>query len=189
MSMIRLADLDIHRTETDEITPEGHVLVTALDRSGLLRICLYEGAEPSDENYRGCLIVPRGSQPQDSSRIKAYDAEGAFVTSDGDNKAKLACLAGQAGESTQSSEPQSLTARYFQRHIASEQESFTRAARRIAEVASHVADNPPSESSRIASGEIVRLAAYVADLLRTASKLEATIEVMRATEGEASQKG
>ncbi|MFD9868540.1 hypothetical protein ACFXI8_27225 [Streptomyces niveus] len=95
MAAIRLADLDIRWTGTDSTTPDGHVLVLGTDRLGSLRLCLYAGATPSDDRFRGSLLIPpdRHQQAHMPTRTTAYGPRGAWVTSNGDQTSMLARLA------------------------------------------------------------------------------------------------
>ncbi len=74
--------------------------------------------------------------------------------------------------------PTSVTAEaLLSRGVAREQEDFIRDARRVAELAAHIPENPPT-AQRAVSGDLTRLSQYVADLLRRAAKIEATIEAV-----------
>lgn len=89
MAAIRLAELDIRWTGTDDTTPEGHVLVLGIDSLGNTRLCLYVDS-PSDDAFRGSLLIP----PDDRlSGTAAYGPTGAHVTSRGDQASMLARLA------------------------------------------------------------------------------------------------
>ncbi|WP_228994326.1 hypothetical protein [Streptomyces sp. DH8] len=92
---IRLADLDIHWTGTDDTTPDGHVLVLAIDNAGVLRLCLYAGDTPSDDQFRGSLLIPPEGhkEPFLPTRTTAYGPGGAWATSSGDQTSMLARLA------------------------------------------------------------------------------------------------
>ncbi|THA79763.1 hypothetical protein [Streptomyces sp. A0592] len=61
------------------------------------------------------------------------------------------------------------------RLITHEQDALAIDARRVAELAARIADNPPS-ATRSTSGDVTRLSQYVTELLRRTAKLEATIE-------------
>ncbi|MFD5899060.1 hypothetical protein [Streptomyces sp. NPDC060366] len=93
--MIRLDDLNIRWTGTDSTTPDGHVLVLGTDRLGSLRVCLYVGAAPSDDHFRGSLLIPPDGHQQAHmpARTTAYGPTGAWVTSIGDQTSMLARLA------------------------------------------------------------------------------------------------
>lgn len=89
---IRLAELDIRWTGTDDTTPEGHVLALGVDSVGNCRLCLYEGAEPDDAAFRGSLLIP---PMNGTGGAVAYGPAGAHVTSIGDQTTMLARLANQ----------------------------------------------------------------------------------------------
>ncbi|CAK7288557.1 hypothetical protein [Streptomyces misionensis] len=95
MSTVRLADLTPVWSGTDDTTPAGHVLVHGIDSAGLHRLCLYAGDTPSDDAYRGHLLIPPDNHGQDflPSRTTAYGPGGAYVTSTGDHTFMLARLA------------------------------------------------------------------------------------------------
>ncbi|RZF02918.1 hypothetical protein [Streptomyces albidoflavus] len=95
MSRIRLADLRIHWTGVDDTTPKGHVLVSATDSTGSLRLCLYAGTVPSDDSFRGSLLIPSDNHGQNflPSQTTAYGPTGAFVSTHGDQTDMLARLA------------------------------------------------------------------------------------------------
>ncbi|MFE3577819.1 hypothetical protein [Streptomyces vinaceus] len=65
---------------------------------------------------------------------------------------------------------------FIERMITQEQETYLADAQRVAELAAHIANTPPS-ATRAVSGDLTRLSQHVADLLRRAAKLEATIEM------------
>ncbi|MEW2070021.1 hypothetical protein [Streptomyces sp. NPDC007346] len=92
---IRLADLDIRWTGTDDTTPAGHVLVLAIDNAGLLRLCLYAGDAPADDQFRGSLLIPPEGHKQSflPTRTTAYNAGGGWVTCFGTQDSMLAQLA------------------------------------------------------------------------------------------------
>ncbi|WP_406224997.1 hypothetical protein [Streptomyces anulatus] len=92
---IRLADLDIRWTGTDDTTPDGHVLVLGIDNAGLFRLCLYAGETPADEQFRGSLLIPPEGhkEPFLPTRTTAYNAGGGWVTCFGDQTSMLARLA------------------------------------------------------------------------------------------------
>ncbi|MYU24615.1 hypothetical protein [Streptomyces sp. SID8352] len=98
MTTIRLADLDVRWTGTDNTTPTGHVLVLGIDSLGMLRVCLYAGDAPSDATFRGSLLIPPDGHTQRylPTQTTAYGPTGAFVTSIGDQTAMLNRLAGLA---------------------------------------------------------------------------------------------
>jgi hypothetical protein len=58
VSTVRLADLTALWTGTDSTTPAEHVLVHGVDSTGIHRLCLYAGDTPSDDAYRGHLLIP-----------------------------------------------------------------------------------------------------------------------------------
>ena len=58
-----------------------------------------------------------------------------------------------------------------------EQEAFARDAERAAHAAAHIAANPPT-MGRTVSGDLARLSQAVADLLRRAAKIEASLEAL-----------
>jgi hypothetical protein len=95
MSRIHFADLDVDWIGVDSTTPEGHVLATGTDRAGLLRVCLYAGDKPSDDAFRGSLLIPPDGHTQQylPSQTTAYGPGGGFVTNIGDQAAMLARLA------------------------------------------------------------------------------------------------
>ncbi|MEU2315138.1 hypothetical protein [Streptomyces albidoflavus] len=95
MAHIRLANLKIHWTGVDDTTPDGHVLVTATDSLGNLRVCLYAGDEPSDDTFRGSLLIPQDNHGQAflPTQTTAYGPGGGFVTTIGDQTDMLARLA------------------------------------------------------------------------------------------------
>ncbi|MFI5739173.1 hypothetical protein ACIA9I_12460 [Streptomyces anulatus] len=97
---IRLADLDIRWTGTDDTTPDGHVLALGTDNAGLLRLCLYAGEAPADDQLRGSLLItPEGHQEAFlPTRTTAYAPGGAWVTSSGDQASMLSRLANLAQE-------------------------------------------------------------------------------------------
>ncbi|MGW2657024.1 hypothetical protein ACWC1D_25630 [Streptomyces sp. NPDC001478] len=88
---MRLADLDAHWSGVDSTTPAGHVLVTGVDTLGRVRVCLYEGSEPSDDTFKGSLVLP----PKDrlGSATTAYGRFGGYVVGSGDQTSQLARLA------------------------------------------------------------------------------------------------
>ncbi|MET9053329.1 hypothetical protein ABZW50_19505 [Streptomyces bacillaris] len=92
---IRLADLDVRWTGTDDTTPDGHVLVLGIDTAGLLRLCLYAGDTPADDRFRGSLLIPPDGHRQTflPTRTNAYGPGGAWITSSGDQTSMLARLA------------------------------------------------------------------------------------------------
>lgn len=92
MPAIRLADLDIRWTGTDDTTPDGHVLVLGVDDVGNTRLCLYRGDKPADDQFRGSLIIPPDN-PGSLRRTAAYGPTGAHVTSLGDQASMLNRLA------------------------------------------------------------------------------------------------
>ncbi|KOG78709.1 hypothetical protein ACZ90_70685 [Streptomyces albus subsp. albus] len=94
---IRLADLDIRWTGTDDTTPDGHVLALGTDSAGLLRLCLYAGDTPADDQFRGSLLLPSDGHRKSflPTRTTAYGPGGAWVTSGGDQTSMLARLANQ----------------------------------------------------------------------------------------------
>ncbi|WP_405461640.1 hypothetical protein OG786_29390 [Streptomyces sp. NBC_00101] len=96
---IRLADLAISWTGTDATTPDGHVLVLGTDQLGMLRLCLYAGDTPSDDQFRGSLLIPPDGHGQAflPTRTTAYGPTGAYVASNGDQTSLLARLANQTG--------------------------------------------------------------------------------------------
>jgi hypothetical protein len=95
MTAIRLADLDIRWTGTDGTTPDGHVLALGTDRLGVLRLCLYAGAVPTDSHFRGSLLIPPDGHQQAHlpTRTTAYGPTGTYVTSNGDQASMLNRLA------------------------------------------------------------------------------------------------
>lgn len=95
MSAIRLADLNVQWTGADATAPRGHTLVQGVDSAGNLRLCLYAGAAPSDDTFRGSLLIPPDNHGQQflPTRTTAYGPGGAYVTSSGDHTAMLARLA------------------------------------------------------------------------------------------------
>lgn len=95
MTAIKLAELTVRWTGTDSTTPAGHVLVLGVDRLGLLRLCLYKGAQPDDAAFRGSLLIPPDGHQQSHlpTHTTAYGPGGAFVTSTGDQTAMLLRLA------------------------------------------------------------------------------------------------
>ncbi|MEU9761833.1 hypothetical protein AB0D98_19215 [Streptomyces sp. NPDC047987] len=95
---IRLADLDICWTGTDGTTPDGHVLALGIDNAGLLRLCLYAGDAPADNQFRGSLLIPPDGHQEAflPTRTTAYGPSGAWVTSSGDQTGMLARLANLA---------------------------------------------------------------------------------------------
>lgn len=95
MPHIRLADLTLSWAGTDGTTPKGHTLAVGTDRAGLLRVCLYAGDTPSDNAFRGSLLIPPDNHQQRflPDRTTAYGPGGGFVTSIGDHTAMLARLA------------------------------------------------------------------------------------------------
>ncbi|MDP9953147.1 MULTISPECIES: hypothetical protein [Streptomyces] len=92
---IRLADLNIRWTGTDDTTPDGHVLALGTGSAGLLRLCLYAGVSPADDQFRGSLLLPPDGHQQTflPARTTAYGPGGAWVTSSGDQTSMLARLA------------------------------------------------------------------------------------------------
>lgn len=70
------------------------------------------------------------------------------------------------------------------RSIAWEQEAFARDAEMIVRQATHIAANPPAVG-RTVSGDVTRLAQYVADLLRRSAKIEASLEALTLMDAEA----
>ena len=72
----------------------------------------------------------------------------------------------------------------FARNIEGETETFKRDAKYVAELAAHIADKTPSSSQKTTSGDLIRLSQYVADLLRQASKLEASLAALELMESE-----
>ncbi|SFY52058.1 hypothetical protein [Streptomyces sp. F-1] len=70
------------------------------------------------------------------------------------------------------------------RSITGEQQMFTEDAQRIAEQAAYIAANPPVEG-RTVSGDLTRLSQYVADLLRRAAKIEASVQALALMKAEA----
>lgn len=95
MAAIRLADLNIRWAGTDDTTPDGHVLVLAVDSLGVTRLCLYAGNAPSDDRFRGSLLIPPDGHSQRflPTRTTAYGPDGAWITSSGDYSSMLARLA------------------------------------------------------------------------------------------------
>lgn len=100
MSTVRLADLTLVWTDTDDTTPAGHTLVHGVDSRGIHYLCLYAGDTPSDDAYRGHLLIPPDNHSQQHlpTHTTAYGPGGAFVTSIGDHTAMLARLADRATE-------------------------------------------------------------------------------------------
>lgn len=83
----RLADMDVRWSGVDDTTPPGHCLASGLDPHGNVRVWLFKGVEPSDEGFRGSLLIPS------SGPAVGYGPTGTFVAGHGDHTAMLARLA------------------------------------------------------------------------------------------------
>lgn len=83
----RFADLDLKWTGVDDTTPDGHVIATGFDSLGNIRVFLWAGDAPSDDAFRGSLLL------KDGRVAGAYGPRGAWVASSGDQTALLARLA------------------------------------------------------------------------------------------------
>lgn len=89
MGKFRLADMDVRSVGVDDLTPPGHCIATGLDPIGNLRVWLFAGSEPSDEGYRGNILIPENTE----GVILAYGPRGSYVQSGRDQAELLKRLA------------------------------------------------------------------------------------------------
>lgn len=73
----RLADVDVRWSGIDDTTPPGYCLADGFDKAGNRRLWLFGGAEPSDEGFRGSILLP--ADPAGVS--VAYGPTGVYVRS------------------------------------------------------------------------------------------------------------
>jgi hypothetical protein len=90
MGTFRLTDMDIRWKGTDVTTPPGHCLAQGRDPVGNTRVWLFNAPEPTDEAYRGNLLMP--TDP--AGLIFAYGPTGTYLASGDDQTELLNQLAG-----------------------------------------------------------------------------------------------
>jgi len=88
---VRLADFDVRWSGVDSTTPAGHVLATGVDALGRVLVCLYEGSEPSDDTFKGSVVLPPADRL--GATTTAYGRFGGYVVGSGDQTSQLARLA------------------------------------------------------------------------------------------------
>lgn len=93
MPQFRIADLDLHWTGVDDATPPGHIIANGYDPVGNLRVFLWEGDRPTDDNYRGSLILTDRS-------ATAYGPRGGYVKGIGGHAELLVALVDNHARST-----------------------------------------------------------------------------------------
>lgn len=80
MSDFHLAEVDVRWTGVDDSTPPGCCLANVRDQLGNYRLCLFRGAEPSDDGFLGSILIPTRA----GVVAVAYGPTGAYVTSNAD---------------------------------------------------------------------------------------------------------
>lgn len=90
MGKFRLSEVDVRWSGVDDTTPPGHCTAAGLDPLGNLWVWLFEGTEPSDEGYKGNLLLPK---PDGAPLLTAYGARGAYARSGHDQTELLQYLA------------------------------------------------------------------------------------------------
>lgn len=78
MGKFRIADMDVRWSGIDDTTPPGHCLAVGFDRSGVGWVWLFYGPEPSDDGYRGKVLLPKDST---SESVPSYGPTGAYLRS------------------------------------------------------------------------------------------------------------
>jgi hypothetical protein len=84
MTQFRLSEVAVRWSGTDDNTPDGHCIATGKDTLGNHRVWLFTGDEPSDDGYRGNILVPASA----GVILTAYGPTNAYVAS-GWDEAKL----------------------------------------------------------------------------------------------------
>lgn len=77
MGKFHLAEQDVRWSGVDDTTPPGHCIASGLDPVGNLRVWLFASDEPSDDTYRGNILLPKSV----GSAATAYGPTGAYVKS------------------------------------------------------------------------------------------------------------
>ena len=86
---MKLSEMTFSWTGVDDDTPSGHVLAIGKDKLGNIRLFLFAGEVPTDEGFRGSVLVPPPESPRGQI---AYGRSGTYVAhiaSAGSTKALL----------------------------------------------------------------------------------------------------